>query len=100
MFSSFCAVQTEGKIYPILRDAITVGSPDFSQVIEKTNFKQEAAIYKELQYTVENVIFHITEIMVISIILIIIIIIYYIIQITTYSINYRCHFSMCFPRGR
>jgi hypothetical protein len=58
-------LQQEGKIYPILRDAIAVNAPDFTTLVENpTGLKNADDMYKELTFIIENTTFNITEIMV------------------------------------
>ena len=64
-FYLFSWFQPDGKIYPILRDAIAVGAPDMTTLVENpVGIAKQEEMYKELTYIIENSVFHITEIMV------------------------------------
>ena len=53
-------LQPDGNIYPLLRDSISPGATDLTLAF---NANQTVAL-QELVYTIENLVYHITDIMV------------------------------------
>lgn len=54
-----------GNIYPVLNDIIGPNAYDLSSLVRggKMGVKEEAVLLQEMQYVIENLIYHITEIM-------------------------------------
>jgi hypothetical protein len=58
-------LQPSGNIYPVLADAINPKAYDLSNLVRgRTGDREGQTMIQELQYIVENLIYHITEIMV------------------------------------
>ena len=53
-------VQPDGNIYPLLRDVISPGATDLTEAF---NTGQNPAL-QELAHVIENIVFHMTDIMV------------------------------------
>ena len=58
-------LQPSGNIYPVLADAINPKAYDLSNLVRgRVGDKEGQTMIQELQYIVENLVYHITEIMV------------------------------------
>ena len=60
-------LQPDGNIYPVLSDIIGPNCYDLAQLIhgaQGMGEKEESVLIQELQYILENLVYHITEIMV------------------------------------
>ena len=57
--------QPNGNIYPVLNDIIGPNCYDLSGLVQGgVDVREEAVLVQELQYVIENLMYHITEIMV------------------------------------
>ena len=58
--------QPSGNIYPVLNDIIGPNAYDLSTLVRggQMGIREEAVLTQEIQYVCENLIYHITEIMV------------------------------------